>query len=336
MRFSHRHVAAPGDKTGQRAFRDMIRDRWMMTCELDAQSGFASYSTSWGLSSMKIVVADMASQTWAWNATDGEVGAWRDNAVVVKLVEAGQVTMLRRGTTQIAKAGDLMITQPGDGYDKAFTDGTRLIALCIPLQTLDQHGILNRSDDRILPESNSPELTVIGDLIRWGVSLGPNLNVGLRNRIGEQILGMIDLLVDERSLESSSPPRRDRTLNRAKHYIANHYRNASLNPEQIAVGAFATVSYLNRLFRVQGTTLMQYVWDLRLKLAKDLLCASHDQSPICIQTIAEQCGFTSHSHFSRQFKRKYGITPSQAASDFSQNIADGPLPPSFIYSWADT
>lgn len=58
----------------------------------------------------------------------------------------------------------------------------------------------------------------------------------------------------------------------------------------------------------------------RLNMAK-LLLLEESQS---IQAIAEAIGYTNHSHFSRQFKKKYGILPK----DFAQSIKDKILHPS--------
>jgi AraC-like DNA-binding protein len=54
---------------------------------------------------------------------------------------------------------------------------------------------------------------------------------------------------------------------------------------------------------------MRYLWQARLERAGLLLRTrgAHDSS---IQEIAWQCGFTTAAHFSRLFKRQYGVSPS--------------------------
>ena len=51
----------------------------------------------------------------------------------------------------------------------------------------------------------------------------------------------------------------------------------------------------------------QYILDLRLRLARQLLSETRES----IGAIAEQCGFSSVYHFSRAFHQSTGRTPSE-------------------------
>jgi AraC family transcriptional regulator len=67
-------------------------------------------------------------------------------------------------------------------------------------------------------------------------------------------------------------------------------------------------SQCTKLFsKVYGLSPRQYVSRQKLMLAKEMLVTSHLQ----ISEIAEQLGFQSASHFSRQFRRWTGQSPSQ-------------------------
>ena len=56
-----------------------------------------------------------------------------------------------------------------------------------------------------------------------------------------------------------------------------------------------------------GQALTTYVLSERVELAKKLLASS----TITIQSVTEQCGFSSTSYFHKQFKRVTGMTPQQ-------------------------
>ena len=65
---------------------------------------------------------------------------------------------------------------------------------------------------------------------------------------------------------------------------------------------------ISKLFpRFFGTTIGEYVRKIKLEKSFALLAKKH----IPIETIALQCGFSDHAHFSRVFKMHKGITPSQ-------------------------
>ena len=67
-------------------------------------------------------------------------------------------------------------------------------------------------------------------------------------------------------------------------------------------------SYFCRLFKsVTGKTPMEYLSDYRLKIADSQLRSG--EKPIA--DIADDCGFESFSYFSRNYKKHYGIKPSE-------------------------
>lgn len=69
-----------------------------------------------------------------------------------------------------------------------------------------------------------------------------------------------------------------------------------------------SVSYLSHRFKLStGVSVMEYLLDCRLAAAKKKL-ASTDMS---IGEIVESCGFCDNSNFTRTFRRKTGLTPSQ-------------------------
>lgn len=91
-------------------------------------------------------------------------------------------------------------------------------------------------------------------------------------------------------------------------YIENNYTDPTLSNVRLAADANISEVYLRKLFSEElGTTPKQYVINIRIKKAKQLLCESTDT----ISDIAEQCGFTNSYHFCRTFKSVVNMTPTQ-------------------------
>lgn len=66
--------------------------------------------------------------------------------------------------------------------------------------------------------------------------------------------------------------------------------------------------YFRQLFKEQfGTSPRQYILELRLKKARQLLTGSR----LAINRIAESCGFTNPYHFSRAFHQATRLTPTE-------------------------
>lgn len=93
----------------------------------------------------------------------------------------------------------------------------------------------------------------------------------------------------------------------ALHYInTNFIKNISLS--EIAQKLNISPSYLSEIFSKNcGMSFSKYVSNLRNARAKELLSSTD----IPIQDVAEHSGFKDYFYFSRQFKKNYGITPSE-------------------------
>lgn len=65
--------------------------------------------------------------------------------------------------------------------------------------------------------------------------------------------------------------------------------------------------FLKSFRSVTGTTPLQYIIDLRLEQARDLLT----ETDLQISQISEQCGFSDSFYFSRCFKKRFSVSPTQ-------------------------
>lgn len=84
-----------------------------------------------------------------------------------------------------------------------------------------------------------------------------------------------------------------------------------ISPSMISDELGISIRQLERLFgRHMGATPKNYYTDLRLHRARNLLV----QSDRSITEIAIACGFRSTSHFSRVFKKHFGVSPSEQKS----------------------
>lgn len=88
---------------------------------------------------------------------------------------------------------------------------------------------------------------------------------------------------------------------------ANHQRALTL-PEVAKVAGLGPESFSRFFRRVTGHTFIETLIQIRLASALALLA----ESPETIAAVAFACGFEDLSNFNRQFRRTYGITPSEA------------------------
>ncbi len=92
-------------------------------------------------------------------------------------------------------------------------------------------------------------------------------------------------------------------------YLEEHY-NEKISLDQIAENMYLSPFYISRMFKSEiGDTPIRYLINIRLEKAKTLLESGDNSS---IQEIAGMVGYDDAYHFSKLFKKRYGISPSQA------------------------
>jgi AraC family transcriptional regulator len=97
-----------------------------------------------------------------------------------------------------------------------------------------------------------------------------------------------------------------RLIRRTKEFIAEQFSNC-VRLADIGTAVGASPAYLTDVFRrIEGLSLHQYVTRLRLSRALVEVPCTDD-----LTGLALEIGFSSHSHFSAQFRRAFGCTPSQ-------------------------
>lgn len=77
---------------------------------------------------------------------------------------------------------------------------------------------------------------------------------------------------------------------------------------EVAKEVNVSVSYLYRLFKSEvGITIVQYIHEQRLEKARKLLEETFSQ----VNQVGFEVGIRDQSHFVRDFKKKYGLTPTE-------------------------
>jgi AraC-like DNA-binding protein len=201
--------------------------------------------------------------------------------------------------------GDLVIYDAGATFDYALRAKTRLVK--IPRRLLESK--LDRPDDflALKIDRSNPLSPILSELlarslnIDLSLELGPRIAKRLSNAIVDLVASICDLERDILPRAQISGP-----LDRILRFARANLDDPELGPEELAAAGAMSVRSLNRLFSVLGATPMRWVWSERLEASRVALMQGEVRS---VTDAAFAHGFSDLGHFSRTFKRAFGMSP---------------------------
>jgi len=227
----------------------------------------------------------------------------------------GRATIQQAEKRYIMNPGDLALMTGGMPYSIEYELTSRRLFVRIPHDVFRQR-LANCEEKAIIGHLPNEGLgRVVNDLLKSVAFEAESLNITEQYTLTQSLLELSAALTRAiiKPGDTKSEPRHTDLLNRIFSYIENHYLDSDLTPEKIARGNGISTRYLHSLFRESGTTVLKWVWERRLKAARsDLLDPA--QSRARISEIAYRRGFNDSAHFSRSFRSRFGISPTQLRS----------------------
>lgn len=91
-------------------------------------------------------------------------------------------------------------------------------------------------------------------------------------------------------------------------YFEEHFEE-KVSLDQIAENMYLSPFYISKIFKSEiGDTPIRYLINIRLDRAKEMLELGNYDS---IQSVAAKVGYDDAYHFSKLFKKRFGVSPSQ-------------------------
>ncbi|WP_024507261.1 helix-turn-helix domain-containing protein [Bradyrhizobium sp. ARR65] len=132
--------------------------------------------------------------------------------------------------------------------------------------------------------------------------LSPNSAAGVAESLIDLLL--LPLREADRTFDRVGP---EAMYIRAQAFIREHLRDPDLCIDQISAALGCTKRYLHMLFSERGMTVSDYIWRARLQNCRQELETHAGKT---ITDVAFSWGFSSSSHFSRVFRKYFGVVPS--------------------------
>jgi AraC-like DNA-binding protein len=135
-------------------------------------------------------------------------------------------------------------------------------------------------------------------------------------RLGTAVLDLLSAALAARSGDGARLPgesRRRALLLRIHAFLEQRLGDPGLSPGDVAAAHYISVRYLHRLFETEQTTVADWIRSRRLeRCRRDLLDPA--LATRTVEAVGERWGLTDAAHFSRVFRRRFGIPPAEYRS----------------------
>ncbi len=229
----------------------------------------------------------------------------------VSLLLEGTSVLVQDGKELVMRSGDLAVYDTSRPYSLLFTEQFRNLIMMFPKDRLDLPIPFTEQLTAVSLSSHNGLAPILSSFLSQFPSQLTGLPPHVRAKLNSTSLSLVNTLFSE-MLDVAAVARdpHQALLQRIYGFIEDRLGDPNLSPNIIADAHYISIRHLHALFAEVDTTVSTVIRQRRLERArKELLDpALADRT---VSTIAARCGFVNAAHFSRAFKRGFGMSPSE-------------------------
>jgi len=220
------------------------------------------------------------------------------------------------------RPGSLALMSAGEPYSVIHTQQSHRLILHIPNSVYQERILGNKKEAqfraRLLPEGGLA--SIVHSMLKSLAFEDDKLTRTEQYTLAESLLELTSAIVraDTDKEFEQQHTKQSALFRRTLEYLEANFMNSELTPEIVAKANGISMRYLHSLFQQSGISVSRWLWERRLKAAREDLL-DPDMSHMRISEIAFRRGFNDPAHFSRTFRNRFDISPSglrrQAAED---------------------
>jgi AraC-like DNA-binding protein len=225
---------------------------------------------------------------------------------------AQQGLIQQSGRRAVLNPGSFALYDSTEPYSLTFSERFHQFVVQMPKDVLSRHLINPEQYTAIAVSGNSGLGSVLSTFL---FSLMRELDTVQRapGELAENLVNMIALAFSSSVMleqVGEQSVAREAIKRRIRQYIDNNLCDPQLCNNHIAAAQNISIRYLHKLFQDEEETLHTLILHRRLEKSHQLL-ADPAYCGHSIENIAYSVGFSSPAHFSRAFKKRYGVSPSE-------------------------
>ncbi len=237
-----------------------------------------------------------------------------DPGMSICLMKRGRAIYEYEGESHYLAPGDVILTDLSKCYAIEFSKTSSLYTIMIPPaiasitlpQARDMTGSMLTSDTGI----GSFAIDMLGSLMRRQSELnaGSANSVHIRDTLLHLLCGAY--YFDGNSILRLPEQKSNRKFEQLLKFINDHLADHDISLEAIAAEFHISKRQVYQLFAEIGITPARYIWLCRIEQAARKL-SNPQNAAETVSTIAFNCGFNNIQHFSKLFKKYYGVAPRE-------------------------
>ncbi len=253
-------------------------------------------------------LAEISSSAISYDRTAADVRNSPDDDFLLSLVIDGTVNIAQDDRSTHIGPNQMALFDSARPYSIAFPEAFFGITLKIP-----RAGLLSRIPDAeratsIRMDGRTGPSRLANTMIRESWTASPDLDQPLNARMSTILLDVIALAMEAQNIVAPTNRSGHQSLLASiKKYAMAHLFEAELNAAAIAEAFNMSIRTLYRLFGEEGLTISRWLWQQRLHASYSRLAEGRVAN---VTAAAFDCGFNDCSHFTRAFKREFGVTPA--------------------------
>ncbi|QIJ73310.1 helix-turn-helix domain-containing protein [Methylobacterium sp. NI91] len=218
------------------------------------------------------------------------------------------------GRSSVLRAGDLQMLDLSQWMRSTSHGSKPVIHLIVPRRLFEKRlGDMSAFHGSTIRPDASPLTRLMTDHMRSLAACIDAADEGQRTALTAATVSMVNAVLTK---PGDGPYERDTVLGVAmRRFIEDDLRSFDLGIEKLCARFAISRTRLYTLFEADGGV-ASYIRDRRLARAMRILAGLEAGDRRRVSTVGYACGFETEKLFSRAFKRKYGVNPSEVDAGY--------------------